>query len=232
MDKLSFYVNKKIVYVDVIKTKNKNMYLKVRNNKIVVLVPPFRTEKYVRDFVSQHIVKYVAYIENVKANQLFSVEKKFFYLFGKKYLFEVLTGSKKNIIKKIGDKYYAETKTGDDAEVEVAIKELLKSTMLEYTEKVHRHFEKLMAVPEHKVIVRFKTSTWGSNMIGRQKISYSTRLVHYDHKVIDYVIVHELAHYIQPNHSSAFWAIVELYIPDYKNVQKTLKADTSNKEDA
>jgi len=41
--------------------------------------------------------------------------------------------------------------------------------------------------------------------------------------VIDYVVVHELAHTIQPNHSKKFWLEVENIIPDYKLKRKWLK---------
>ena len=44
-----------------------------------------------------------------------------------------------------------------------------------------------------------------------------------DESVIDYVVVHELAHIFEHNHSPRFWAIVESMLPDYKARQKKLK---------
>ena len=46
----------------------------------------------------------------------------------------------------------------------------------------------------------------------------------YDFDVIDYVIIHELVHTKIKNHSSVFWAEVEKYCPDYKNLRKILKS--------
>jgi predicted metal-dependent hydrolase len=44
-----------------------------------------------------------------------------------------------------------------------------------------------------------------------------------DEATIDYVVIHELAHLIQLNHSKVFWAVVERYSPDYKVQRKKLR---------
>ena len=44
-----------------------------------------------------------------------------------------------------------------------------------------------------------------------------------DDDVIDYVVVHEIAHIIQMNHSKKFWAIVENVLPDYQKSKDKLK---------
>jgi len=44
-----------------------------------------------------------------------------------------------------------------------------------------------------------------------------------EYSVVDYLIVHELAHIIVPNHSADFWRVVEIILPDYKNEQAKLK---------
>ena len=42
------------------------------------------------------------------------------------------------------------------------------------------------------------------------------RLIHYPVEFIEYVILHEFAHFVHPNHSRAFYALIEKYMPDYK----------------
>jgi predicted metal-dependent hydrolase len=54
-------------------------------------------------------------------------------------------------------------------------------------------------------------------------ISYSYRLMLYPEEAIDYVVVHELAHRREMNHSPRFYAIVERILPDYKERRKLLK---------
>jgi len=43
--------------------------------------------------------------------------------------------------------------------------------------------------------------------------------------VIDYIVVHELAHLVHPNHSTDFWELVKAIIPDYKERQEWLKVN-------
>ena len=54
-------------------------------------------------------------------------------------------------------------------------------------------------------------------------ISYSFRLMKYPDEAIDYVVVHELAHLVEMNHSDRFWSIVASVFPDYKARRKMLK---------
>ena len=76
--------------------------------------------------------------------------------------------------------------------------------------------------PIKKVFLKYNRSNWGSCSINGN-INLSTRLLFAPQDVIDYVIVHELAHLLEMNHSSAFWAHVEKAMPNYKVQEKWLK---------
>ena len=65
-------------------------------------------------------------------------------------------------------------------------------------------------------------SRWGS-CSGENALRYSFRLIYAPKEVIEYVIVHELAHTIQHNHSKLFWAEVAKYVPDWKVKRAWLK---------
>ena len=57
----------------------------------------------------------------------------------------------------------------------------------------------------------------------KNSLCFSCYLALYDTDAIDYVVIHELAHIIEKNHSKRFYAIVEKYMPDYKEQIKKLK---------
>jgi hypothetical protein len=78
-----------------------------------------------------------------------------------------------------------------------------------------------------KIDVKHTISRWGSCSSSR-KISFATKLLLQPTHVIDYVIVHELAHLKEMNHSAKFWKHVENVLPDYKNTRKWLKENGTN----
>jgi predicted metal-dependent hydrolase len=63
---------------------------------------------------------------------------------------------------------------------------------------------------------------WGS-CSSMNSINFSWRLIMADDAVIDYVVIHELAHLYELNHSSRFWAIVQRVLPNYKEYREALK---------
>jgi predicted metal-dependent hydrolase len=75
----------------------------------------------------------------------------------------------------------------------------------------------------NKVTVRGQKSRWGS-CSRRGNISLNYKLLQFRVEMIDYVIIHELCHLRQPNHSKAFWNEVAKHIPNYKTLDKELNS--------
>ncbi len=73
-----------------------------------------------------------------------------------------------------------------------------------------QHFQQ----PIREVRLRYNTSNWGS-CSNRGSINLSTRLLCAPEWVIDYVIIHELAHRLEMNHSDRYWALVARALPNY-----------------
>ena len=73
-----------------------------------------------------------------------------------------------------------------------------------------------------KVRLSNARSRWGSCTV-KGTIAINWRLVLAPIEIIDYIVVHELAHLVERNHSKRFWEKVRLHIPDYKGRKKWLK---------
>jgi predicted metal-dependent hydrolase len=93
-------------------------------------------------------------------------------------------------------------------------KNLLTNKVIDYA--------KLMNVNPIAVKVNSAKTRWGSCST-HNSINFSWRLIMASDDIIDYVVVHELAHIREHNHSKQFWAIVESVLPDYKTRLGKLK---------
>ncbi|MBR2344610.1 MAG: M48 family metallopeptidase [Lentisphaeria bacterium] len=87
--------------------------------------------------------------------------------------------------------------------------------------KVTRFQEICHLYPE-KININSATTRWGS-CSGKKTISFSWKLIQCPEELVDYVVVHELAHLKEMNHSQAFWAEVGKIIPDYADHRAALR---------
>lgn len=83
-------------------------------------------------------------------------------------------------------------------------------------------FSKIMGLSPAGITVTSARTRFGS-CSSANRLCFSWRLMQYPEAAIDYVVVHELAHIVHKNHSPAFYALVETYMPDYKQRRALLK---------
>lgn len=88
-------------------------------------------------------------------------------------------------------------------------------------EKLNRHGAS-MGVTFGRVTIRCQQTRWGS-CSGKGNLNFNCLLMLAPEEVLDYVVVHELAHRKQMNHSALFWREVERECPDYKKSLRWLK---------
>lgn len=84
------------------------------------------------------------------------------------------------------------------------------------------YYARLMGVTYGRVSIRKQKTRWGS--CSREgNLNFNCLLMMTPPEVLDYVVVHELSHRLEMNHSARFWAQVEKVIPDYRKPRKWLK---------
>ena len=119
-------------------------------------------------------------------------------------------------------KVLAEYAQGQEAPLgEEEILALAEQMRRSLPEKLNRHAAS-MGVTFGNVTIRCQQTRWGS-CSSRGNLNFNCLLMLAPEEVLDYVVVHELAHRKQMNHSALFWREVERECPDYKKSLRWLK---------
>lgn len=90
-----------------------------------------------------------------------------------------------------------------------------------FTQKT-AYYASILNVTYGRISIREQKTRWGS-CSSEGNLNFNWRLIFAPEEVLDYIVVHELAHRREMNHSQAFYAIVESILPDYKKSQKWLR---------
>lgn len=125
-------------------------------------------------------------------------------------------------IKKAKERFEAEPTEKLTREKVIALAEEALKVIPERVE----YFAKVIGVTYGKITVRNQKTRWGS-CSSKGNLNFNCLLMLAPPEVLDYVVVHELCHRKQMNHSKAFWLEVEKVLPNYKEVRKWLKEEGS-----
>jgi predicted metal-dependent hydrolase len=90
------------------------------------------------------------------------------------------------------------------------------------------HFCEAMSVQYEQIQIRNQKTRWGSYSPRTGTLSLNFRLMMAPPDIIDYVLVHELAHAEHPNHGPRFWRLVAQYVPDYEAKNEWLSENSAD----
>ena len=132
---------------------------------------------------------------------------------------KVIKDNEKWILSKLEE--YKIRKEREKSLSEEKIKELRKSAKIYFKDKTEV-FSRIMNLKYGRITITGAKTRFGS-CSSKGNISFSYRLMLYPEAAREYVVVHELAHLLEMNHSKRFYSVVERYLPDYKERRKLLK---------
>jgi predicted metal-dependent hydrolase len=125
-----------------------------------------------------------------------------------------------------GDRLFVHLPVLPAAEQAAALAKVLRSwyvaTARHELERRTMEWAGRLKVKPQRIFIREQKSRWGS-CSSRGNINYNWRAVMAPPAVVDYLVVHELCHLRQPNHSPAFWELVAAAVPDYKEYRRWLR---------
>ena len=135
----------------------------------------------------------------------------------------VKTLSPKNHFIQTAGELILETAKADTESVAKAMRDWLKNQAKTILLSRLADQAETMQLTYAKAALSNATQRWGS-CSAKRHIRLNWRLVLTDWSLMDYVIIHELAHLVELNHSPRFWAIVETWYPDWRDARQKLNA--------
>jgi predicted metal-dependent hydrolase len=139
----------------------------------------------------------------------------------KSYIEKIILKNQDYILNKLNNKhYYLFGKKYEKTDID--LKELYKKELLKVIFEIINKYSEIMHLKPNKVSFRYNKTRWGSCSF-KNNITLNYYLAKLPIELIEYVVVHELAHIKYKNHSKDFWKFVEKFMSDYKIRVKKLK---------
>lgn len=195
--------------IQIIYKNNKNTYLRVKDDTIIITTNRFTTKHQISRLINDNH----AFIDKMLTKSSLQKKDTTFKLFGHSY--DIVYGFPDTEV--TANKIY----TKDEKAFNKYFSKYITGIYEERLTYYYHIFEEDIPIPNLKI--RKMTSRWGVCNIKNHNVTLNSELSKYELKCLDYVIVHELSHFIHPNHSKDFWHLVSKYCPNYKEIRKSLK---------
>lgn len=213
--------------VNIDKKHIKNIYMKLDGNCIKVSCPYRLNDYEVYRFIESKknwLYKVYQYNLDRPKNMYMYDGSDVFYIFGKPYKLIRNIGKKRVNIE--NDTIFFTYKNENEDSIKALYKYFDSMLLNEARGYLDRHIGILHDYGYNnypELNTRIMTSKWGVCYTRNNKINISSYLIHYPLECLEYIMVHEMTHFIIPNHSKRFYEIVNNNMPDYKIANEKLK---------
>ena len=198
--------------------RNSTVSLKIKDGKLIILCPNFLDDKHLTEIIKKKKSWIEKKLKNRKKIIEFS-EKKNFPILGNNHKVRFVK-SDKNEVKVIDDLIkISYTKTNTMKSIFI---NWLKNESTKYLKVRVSVLSKRIKINAQSVFVKTYQARWGS-CSHKSEIFLNWKLFLLPKRIIDYVIIHELAHILVPNHSNKFWSTVEQIDSNYREKKDWLK---------
>ena len=203
----------------------KHIYLRVEKNADIVVSAPPRTPNYIiRKLVYDNLEELVKRRENILSVAGVSREYKTgekYFIFGQEYELNVEERLKNKVFienNKINI-YVKDEQQNREKIFNSAIRKLLIDKCKLFIEK----YEPIMNVKVKELRIKKMKTRWGTCNLEAQRIWINQELIKYPIECLEHIIVHEMTHLLEINHTPRFYSLLETYYPTYKENDKVIK---------
>lgn len=213
---MSDFVYKDLTIKHSVRKNLKNCYISINNEKEILLKTPKVTQSFILELLEskERWIRKKLYEMKENEPKRVNIEDEVL-LFGEIYSIDMPEAS--SLRKKLEKK--------DNYSVEKTIQhynDFYKEYAQDYITPRVLHFSQIMGYPYSQIKYRKMKRRWGS-CSSTKILTFNTELIKVKKELIDYVIVHELAHLKHMNHSKKFHDFVEKHLPSSQKYRKELK---------
>lgn len=217
MEKRQIKLNNQIIEYQLNIKKIKRCYLKIVSGKVIVNSSPVFSINDIEKLIYDHKEIILKHINNYFPKYDY-VDRGYVYIFNQYYQIVLKDLNEYKAVFHDNKIYVYHHKIQETIEIE------LKKILYEYIfEQINYYLNNDFNLIVPLIEIKKLKSRWGACFPRQNKVSFNLALVHIEKYLINYVIIHELCHFIQPNHSKLFYQEIEKRMPDYKVKIKKLK---------
>ena len=207
----------------------KNLYIRVNppNGQVTVSVPKRLSDKGVQQFITERLPwireqqqKFIHYEEPLTFNY---VEGETHYLWGKTFTLKVTERHAKHELIKTYDELHLFVRQGTTTENKaLVIESFYKEQIAEQLQILVPIWEEKMSIVTPEIRLRSMKTRWGSCRVDGTRIWLNTELAKKPVESLEYVLVHEMVHLFEPSHNHRFRALMDKFLPDWRERQLRL----------
>lgn len=216
--------------IEIIKKKNlKNLYVRVNppEGKVTVSTPSDYPDEEIRLFVLKKMPE-ITKVRDRMLSQARQTEREYVsgeshYLWGKPYRLQVVYEGNKYVITKAPNKIILNAPTGSTQKSrERAFNEWYRQELKRVLDGVVSRCETKTNLHADEYKIKNMRTKWGTCNIDKKRIWINLQLAKKPVECLEYVVIHELVHLIEKNHTHKFNALVEEFYPTWKEARKLL----------
>jgi predicted metal-dependent hydrolase len=212
------------ISVDVIKKDIKNVHLSVHppTGRVRISAPQRMSIETIRVFAVSKLAWIKQHQQKVQTQEREApreyLDRESHYVWGRRYLLRVVEDAERNEVQLSHNRLVLAVKPGTPPDKrEAVLDEWYRHRLKEVAEPILRRWEKLIGVRSSRLYVQRMKTRWGSCNHGSKAIRLNSELAKKPQDCLEYIVVHELLHLIEPTHNRRFTHLLEQFLPDWQH---------------
>jgi predicted metal-dependent hydrolase len=209
-------------YTVILKPRLKHRYIRIRNGEAIVTAATRTSARRLEAFVTSKAAWIAKHLDEAPAAYDLARPGTQLYWRGHLHEIEIEQGTRDRLRVTEGIAHFTTQKSPEHLTLLALLHRHHKQQAPDILLPRIKHWSAIMDLYPSRVTFRRARTRWGS-CSSRNALSLNTHLLMLPEALMDYVIVHELAHIRHKNHSKRFWDLVEKYLPKWQQMRKSIR---------